>query len=136
MAKRSPLTELERLQKVWYAKLKKEGFNDIEDARNPDLNLTNHDAFSQSNKYGQHTPLWRQSKEEYYQMATYFLNHYKFASNLEKIIWEYHTNAMSRQDIAATLKKMRLLKTGEFGVGAIIRKLKKIMFIGAYEEHE
>lgn len=134
MAKRTPLTEYEKLRRTWYAKLKKAGFKDIEDINAPDLRLTNSDAFSKSNKYGQHTPEWRQSKEDYYRLAEYFLNHYKFESHLERIIWEYHVNAMSRQDIAATLRKMRLIKTGEMGVGATIRRLKKIMFIGAYEE--
>lgn len=134
MSRRQP-TSYKELKVLWYARLKKSGFNDIEDINAPDLRLNNADAFSKSDKYGQHTPEWRRSKEEYYQMASYFLNHYKFESNIDRIVWEYATNSIGSYAIVDTLKKTKISMT-LFEVKKILQRLKKVMLLGAYEEVE
>lgn len=133
-SKRQRQTEYERLKKIWYAKLKKEGFVDIEDP-NPNLTrISNSDAFNKDLSYGnQHSFTWQRSKEEYYNMATYFLNHYKFQSNLDRIIWEYYSVGLGSYAIMETLRRVEKKITID-KVKAIISRLQKIMIVGSYEE--
>jgi len=42
-------------------------------------------------------------------MASQFLNNYKFKSKLETVIWEYHTNAISIDNIAEIIYKLKIV---------------------------
>lgn len=98
-----PRNEYKRLRDIWYAKLAKDGFEDIEDKDSRNLKKW-------SVKLVLHVPqVAREAREQYYRMATDFLNDYKFKSSLEKIIWEYHANGMGVRDIADTLKKAKVI---------------------------
>lgn len=70
-----------------------------------------------------------EAKQEYYIMAEHFLNEYKFKSNFERIIWEYHTNGMSARNILKTLKKAKVtdLKHHD-SIADVTVRLRKIMF--------
>lgn len=133
MAKQPP--NYEKLKKIWYEKLKKSGFNDIEIGKGV---ISNSDAFSKNQDHGQHTDTWRRSKEEYYQMAEYFLNNYKFETKLDQAIWEYHVNGIGTLDIAMVINKVKSYRRtfSQQEIWMIVSRLRKIMVIGAYEEVE
>lgn len=60
-------------------------------------------------------------------MATKFLNDYKFETNRERIIWEYHTEGISVRDIVKLLKKARLKRVYRRIVWETISKLENTM---------
>jgi hypothetical protein len=133
MAKKQP-QDYKKLKKVWYKKLAQSGFIDIE--RNEDDLKVNDWYFSRTAKYGGSSIEWSQSKADYYYMATQFLNNYKFETNLERIIWEYHSNAVSHRDITDILNKAKVTKTNRTYVGRIIKALAtemKLMYINGYK---
>lgn len=115
--KKKPQT-LEELKTYWYAKLSKDGFEDIE---KDEFNLKQY-----SSRFNQDAVVrnWH-SKSEYYSMAGQFLNNYKFASNLEKVIWEYHANGIGMRDIAKLLQKVKVksIKPNKDNVQKIVSRL-------------
>lgn len=125
--KRSPKVDFHTLKDVWYRKLERSGFEDIErdeyklkrSSKDFCLPVVNRD--------------W-EAKNEYYSMTGRFLNEYKFKNNLEKVIWEYHSNAISMRDIAQTLNKTRVKKFNKDSVHSIlkplIKQMKKMYLVG------
>lgn len=113
----------EQLRDQWYAKLKKKGFDDIEDTQGR-LKKWSSDVFGK--KALVQNGGW-QAKAAYYQMAERFLNEYEFATELEKTIWEYHTNAVSVRDIAETLNKAKVTKTNRQAVWLVVHRLEDLM---------
>ena len=107
----SPTEVLSKAKIVWYKKLKDSGFEDIE---RDELYLKRYSgSLNESGKeklsYTKRRLHW-ESTGDYYSMAAKFLHDYKFTSNLEKVIWEYHAEGMSMRNIAKTLKKLKLKK--------------------------
>jgi hypothetical protein len=100
-------TEFLALQKFWYQKLADSGFVDIEETRYKQDPLervaSGSTTASSLNKF---SPTWVNSKKEYYELATRFLLEHKFETELERIIWEYHTNAISVRNITKLLNKL------------------------------
>lgn len=96
-------TDFEKLKDLWYEKLRKTGWKDIEQDED---NLKRWET--SSNKH-RRPGLW-ESTEAYYQMATNFLNDYTFSDNVEKIIWEYHSEGISIRDIVVLLRKAKIRK--------------------------
>lgn len=125
-------TSFDKLKDKWYAKLKKSGFDDIERSA---MYLKRDTAY-----YSQHPHdgQW-QEKAAYFQMATNFLEEYKFENRIDQIVWEYHSNGMSMREIAIALKsaKVKMTKDKAF---AIIKRLKVKMFdmymVSTKEYHE
>lgn len=130
----------EQLRKEWYAKLKKSGFEDIEDLEGRLITYTNnmykpptHDArlYSILSKDSllDLTIMTRESGKEYYRLAEHFFNDYKFTSKKHKDIWELHSNGYSERDIVLKLiKKYPGIKRGS--VQNTIGNLRKIMLGG------
>lgn len=120
-------TELERLTEVWYAKLKTakseeypNGFKDIEIYK----------SFGASDvpRSIKLRAAWEnQIVQDYYCMAQHFLNEYEFDSELEKVMWEYHTNGISIRNIVKLLKKARIRKHNRISVWKIVKRLENIM---------
>ena len=114
-----PRKEFKALQDEWYKKAKDSGFQEIEYGDGSIRNcrprtITNLD------------PVLRQAKEEYYIMAYHFLHEHKFKSNLEQVIWEYHTEGISIRNIVKTLAKVDIhMKRDK--VWRIVSKLEKLM---------
>lgn len=106
----------EKLKEVWYKKLERSGFEDIE---KDEFNLKQY-----SSRFAEATVVrnWH-AKSEYYSMAGQFLNNYKFNSRLEKIIWEYHSNGISIRDIVKILKKVRVSQLKRARIHQILAKL-------------
>ncbi len=127
---KKPLTEYEKLRAVWYKKLEKEGFSDIE---SDEYNLKVWSA-----KFAKVSPEVYQAKEAYTHMATSFLNDYKFENPLERLIWEYHTEAISIRDIVKLLrKKTKVMTINRSSIWAIVNRLEtsmKKMYLTGYKE--
>lgn len=113
--------DYEKLRDKWYAKLKKEGFEDIE-VNEAELKEYSASTLRRKRDFNN----W-QDKAAYYSMATNFLNDYRFASELEKVMWEYHSNAISIRDIVKLLSKAKVAKLNRHDVWVIINKLRKTM---------
>ena len=109
-----------KLQQKWYAKLKKDGFKDIE---HDEHTLTEYSSVY----FKKHTHDEIVEKQRYHDMSTAFLEQYKFENNVDRIVWEYHTNGISVRDITQLLKKIKV-KTNRNSVAQLIRKLKVKMF--------
>jgi hypothetical protein len=112
--------KFKELQEKWYKKLEKSGFKDIEQ-----------DEYYFADGHGVSTidkrrVTW-EIQQEYYRLATHFLNDHKFKNRFEQIVWEYHSNGMSVRDIADTLNKVRRKKTDYNTVWEIIRDLRILM---------
>lgn len=113
-------TEYEKQREKWYGKLKKSGFRDIE---HDDDTLTEYSSVY----FKKHTFEEIEAKQRYHDMAISFLEHYKFETNKDRIIWEYHANNISVRDIAELLKKVKI-RTNRNSVSQVVRRLKVKMF--------
>lgn len=115
-------TDYKELRKLWYKKLEKSGFKDAE---NPDGSLKlSSERYATKKFLGLY-----QTKADYYYMANHFLNTYDFKSNLERVVWEFHTEGTAVRSIAKMLVKNRLVKkTNRTSVWFVIRDLRKIMY--------
>lgn len=125
-------SEYAKLKALWYKKLKDEGFDDIEQDED---NLK-----SWSAKFVREgSPLELiESKTAYYQMATNFLNDYDFETELEKIIWTYHSEAISYRNIAKLLKESKVIETNRTTIWQIVKRLgesMKKMYLSGYAKH-
>ena len=116
--------DLLRLRNEWYAKLKDEGFVDIEKAQLEDYG-------SDLKRYNS-TQNFKEAQVEYYERAKEFLLNYEFPNESEKIVWELHSQGMTERKMIAWLKlhNIRLItvtKTEQGGLskGHIYRILKK-----------
>ena len=111
-----------KLNDEWRKKLKKSGFQDIEDE---DENI---DRGSWDFRMKRVQRIYR-TKSEYYYMATQFLNDYKFESVLEKTIWTYHAEGVSVRDIVKLLNELKLSKYKHWSsVHIILQKLEAKMY--------
>jgi hypothetical protein len=126
VAKKTPRKQdYKELRDTWYAKLEKSGFNDIE--------KTNGTLKSWSNRFSTDRVLREyDAKLTYSLMATQFLNNYKFETKFETIIWEYHTNAISIDDMADIIYKLKITKFKKKALHTtiyrIITRLRREMF--------
>lgn len=114
-------TELELQTSTWYKKLKDEGFEDIE--RDPDTLK----CYDSSHFLETKTKRRRDRVEPYYKLADLFLSEHKFDTEIERVIWEYHSNGLSVRKITDTLKRVKV-KTNYTTVWIIVNRLKHHMF--------
>ncbi len=109
-----------KLQEKWYKKLAKEGFADAEKDEN---HLKEWSA-----KFLRQKSIDRfHFKEQYYYMATHFLNDHKFENELEKTIWEYHSEGISLTNIMSLLKKVKLVVSRDT-IWAIVKRHRGVMY--------
>lgn len=113
-------TEYQKQKEIWYKKLKQSGFEDIESDEN---NLK-----EWSSKFARKKSLESMiAKQTYYNLATQFLNIFAFETELEKVVWTYHTEGISVRNIAKTLKKAKIKKINRQKVWLIVKKLRTAM---------
>lgn len=111
----------EKENKKWQRKLLKDGFNDIEQDE--------HNLRVWSSQFSRKKSLdTYKAKEEYYYMCTQFLNDHIFLTNLDRIIWEYHAEAISARNIAKLLAKVRIKMYHE-QVWRVVKRLETIMYV-------
>lgn len=117
---KSKKDSFKELQKKWYKKLAKEGFDDAE------LDEDNLKLWS-TRFFARHSIEQIQAKQAYYQMAENFLHEYKFDTKRDHIIWEYHTGGISVRDIVKVLRKVNI-KIGRQTVWNAVKSLRKKMY--------
>jgi hypothetical protein len=92
--------EFVRLQKKWYKRLAKDGFEDAEDAGPyrflKDWHGTNFTHID---------PVVKQASEEYWEDAFAFLNTHRFSRPIEKTIWRLHCQGLTKREIAQKIEK-------------------------------
>lgn len=123
-----PKNEFEALKKLWYDKLKKSGFNDVEQ---------DEDYLKASSwplrKNGASNQVRFVSGQEYFRLAGQFLHDYKFKDEIEELIWRLHSEGKFLREISQELKNNRV-KLNKDSVNARIKKLKKIMLDQCYKK--
>lgn len=126
-----------KLQKEWYAKLRRSGFRDIENDRGELLNYSTSRHFENHHRYDMMTndtkkslySLTTQSTETYYILCNHFLHDHSFESSLHRKIWELHCDAISQRIIAETVTTKKMPMTAS-KVRWIVDNLEKIMLGG------
>lgn len=130
------------LTKEWDKKLKKSGFEDIEQP--------NGQLKTWSSQFYRPTKTHRgtvdedkvavlELKSEYYRLAEHFLNQYKFESKYEKAAWKLHSEGKSYRTIVNSLKFK--FPNNEFAinkdsVNSLIKGLAKQMIIDVRTEEQ
>ena len=126
MGKQFISPELAAEQKKWYAKLKADGFCDIEQTPGVDDSMLK--KWASSALIHNFDMIKYAAKSEYYQLAGHFLNSHEFASNFERSIWDKHSEGMSIRCICEYLAKhYRKQSSGRDKVHSIIEKLRIVM---------
>lgn len=117
--------EFLELQEKWYSKLKKKGFNDIEDhdeTYRPERDLKEwHSSMFQVNN----SPERFQEKVRYYQLAGQFVHEHEFKDELEKLIWQGHSEGLSTREIS---RRMNQHGYGKDSIFQIVKRLREAMF--------
>ena len=135
MSRRYNSKDFKDLQAKWDAKLKKEGFKDIEQREDGLLKSWSSRPFTskRNGSYYEDKIEYYKAKEEYFRKATHFLNDHKFKNKKESIIWEMHSNGASLDKITAFLisKHFRINRIAVFRV---VKKLAKMMRSAGGEE--
>lgn len=109
---------LKKLQKQWYKKLKKSGFNDIEDTNSPNEFLNTWDSLYFLTHY---SPGQFEAKQKYFTLARQFLEAHVFDTSKEKLIWSLYAEGMSIRGIA------RKLKLTKYSAHKIVKGLEGVM---------
>lgn len=100
MTRQRKPVDYNKLRDKWYAKLAKEGFEDIEDTEG---RLKTYASSALVQVYKDH--LKYDTKERYYQLAGQFLHDHKFKSNVERFIWEQHCEGVSIRKMVKEINK-------------------------------
>ena len=113
--------EYQRLKKIWYRKLEKSGFTDIEQDEDT-LKVWS----TKASEY--RSPLENSARQTYYNMAYQFLNQYEFKSKRDRVIWEYHSQGISYRTISNLLRSRHFKSLTYNGIYLRVKILAKIMF--------
>lgn len=89
------------LKDRWYARLAKEGFEDIERNEHA-LKLWHSEYFADPRRYD---PNAAEARQTYYRIAGQFLNDHKFKNAWEKKVWAMHAEGLGIREIAANIKR-------------------------------
>lgn len=95
MAKFYKKNEFKELEREWYQKLAKEGFEDAEDASVEWRPMRAWHSF----RFKNITPIEIDALDAYYHKAKELLHSYEFESNMHRLIWELHTEGYSKRRI-------------------------------------
>lgn len=128
MSKEPP--DLKALQKLWYRKLKEDGFTDIEDTNSPREYLK---TWHSSYFVHRHTPDSFQAQSDYYRRASQFLYEFPFKNRRERRIWALHSEGTSMREIADRLNILLSDGKGSKSVYTIIHKLEMQMKAWEFE---
>lgn len=109
---------LKELEKIWNKKLKDSGFIDIEDTNSP-LRLLK--KWHSNYFYRNYSPEVFEARYDYFRITSQFLHYHSFESQLERQVFELHTEGLSYREIGA---KMGINKDK---VNKIVGKLIEIM---------
>lgn len=108
--------QFKTLEKKWYARIEKSGFEDIE---HDEVNLKQFSGVTSTYRkdgsskiedwaeWGKSVPIKEHWKTEYYSRCRQFLHEYKFKNKTDKKIFEMHSEGLGERVIAAELKTYR-----------------------------
>lgn len=102
--------DFKALQKHWYSRLEKEGFQDIEQ-KDGLLKEWHSYMFMRSDNNSKYSG---PSKQEYYRLAGQFLYEHQFSSKSERYMWEMHSNGISIEDIVDIIDRRKTKDFGKF----------------------
>lgn len=94
--------EFKALRDEWYQKLKKDGFEDVEQVvgnKDPNLKAWHSFHFQMSEHATRYSII-----QPYYYHAEHFINEHEFEDEMQKRIWEMHTNGDPVRKIAVQLR--------------------------------
>lgn len=111
---------LNQLYAIWDKKLKRSGFNDIEQRK--DENLKTWSSIFPL----RHSTVSIYAKQEYYRAAGHFLYDHKFETPIQRRMWELHSQGVSIRHIVKMLDKQNIT-TYKRQVHEILQSLTKIM---------
>jgi len=114
--------EFLELQAKWDKKLKKSGFNDIEQRNDGNLKVS-----SQRIIRAQENATAHQAKVDYYRLAGQFLWEYPFKRGLDKFIWSLHAEGVSLRDISDEIKKKKHKTMTKNKVHEVVKRLEDEM---------
>lgn len=115
--------EFKRLEKLWYKKLEKSGFEDLErgsGSQDKPLRSVSADEFNLFLNRTQHGGF--HFKQEYYRIAGHFLHDNRFESKFDKKVWSLHAQGISIRKIVKILK-LEKIATYRKEVDETIRRL-------------
>lgn len=121
--------QLKELQAEWYAKLKEEGFKDIEDANN-NLSAYHSTRFYHEQK---RTGFSIEDMAEYYTLAQQLVYEVKFASEKEKLVWTLYAKGEIWVDIIKELKAHRV--SFDY-INKTVKKYNKVLVQRGKKSHE
>lgn len=113
MKRNKKMSNLKKLQALWYKKLEKSGFKDIEDFDMPGKPLHHWDGMEIQSK---HTPEQFQEKQRYYELAGQLYYSHGFDSERDKRVWCLHSEGLSSKAIA------RMCRMKYYRVQQIVKK--------------
>lgn len=111
--------EFKDLQSTWYAKLEKDGFEDIEQSEDI-LKIWNRLRYD-------NVTTTISAISQYYRLAGHFLHDFQFESELDKFVWEHHAQGLTVRDIAKLAGEAGFKKKHKSQVDRTIIKLRKEM---------
>ncbi len=111
--------EFKELNEKWRKKLKKSGFEDIENDKGQ---LRSSDSSEYVKNFD---PIAAYAKEEYFRRAGFFLYSHKFETSLERKIWELHVEGASIREIVKILKKRGLKNIHRDKIHILLKPLVK-----------
>lgn len=112
--------DLQALTEKWYARLKAEGFNDIE--QDSQYLKCWHSAYF----HARHSPQDFELQKEYFRKAGMFFHDYSFSSSEERSVWGLHAEGLPYRKIASHLRD-QFDQIHKDRVKKIVCKLKNIM---------
>jgi hypothetical protein len=131
--------EFKALQKEWDKKLADSGFQDAEHPGGDDkwLKVSSANIISHKRAKGdtaEDRAAYLLHKQEYYRIAGHFLYDYNFTSEIDKLVWELHSDGKTERAIVKVLRDNKL-KVGKFLVWQVLKRLKAEM-ISLYGLHK
>ena len=117
------------LIREWNRKLKRSGFEDIENDKSQlRVSSTSLARRSYHNQYFEDRIEVYNARLEYYRMAEHFLYDHTFDNDLDKTIWQMHSEGISFRHIAEYVRHNKLRpKANKDNIQVLVKKLAKIM---------
>lgn len=112
------MSKLKQLTALWYKKLAKSGFEDIEDTNSQNEMLKDWHSLK---FLGPHKKGRFEAQKRYYELACQFLHDHYFETSREKAIWAKHTDGQTIREIA------KQHKVSANTIGLILKRLRDVM---------
>lgn len=117
--------KLLKIRREWYAKLRAEGFSDIEHT-DQKSGVTGDFAFLKQHQQAV-AKSYNAATENFYRLARSFLEHYSFSSAMEKYLWQLYSDGLAYRKIQKLLAKRYAKRYGHnFNIAWICHRLQDL----------